>query len=593
MGSLPLPRRRLLWCGAAVLIGLALALRCYVLARGNFYWDDVVFQSRAGRSFGDFGAWWTDYDGHFMPGSLLLAMAIGKAAPLSWAAAAASLLVLQLAAMLTTLRTLVIVAGRRPVVLLPLTFYLFSPITIPGFAWWASGLNALTLQIAMAVAVGESVRFLRGRRRCGAYAVAAFAVGLLCFEKAAVIPFVALAAVALARFLRGHPRPLRSVLVRGRWLWTGYGIVTAAWLVVYLLQVSTRPGDHTLQYTGRALVRSVRAVVAPAVLGGPWGWFRVNPGPPVATVPVWLAALGGLAVLAVLFVTAIRAPRAMLVWGLAGGYLVLALGPVLWLRSSENTSILLPQSLRYFPDFAWVLTLSATLVCLVYTGGPAAARLRRWGVIAVVVFVVSGSVSTVRFATVWADNPTGEYLANIRAGAAEYAGRPMLDQELNPDIVGKLAYPENWLSRLLGASRAGPVIRDYSTEPTVVSPNGEMVTGKVSRVRTVGVGPIPGCGFRIDGGGITVLPFEGRISYWEWSFQMNYLASGEGSVTIEQAHLGSPVTVPVRRGPHTVYVRVPGMGDALEVTASPGLIVCISSGPVGLLVPDATADSAH
>ena len=43
--------------------------------------------------------------------------------------------------------------------------------------------------------------------------------------------------------------------------------------------------------------------------------------------------------------------RCRKVWVAATAYLVLALGPVFWLRSSEFTSILLPQSLRYFPDF--------------------------------------------------------------------------------------------------------------------------------------------------------------------------------------------------------------------------------------------------
>lgn len=53
--------------------------------------------------------------------------------------AAVSLVVMQLLASLALLRALWVILGWRPVLLVPLTFALFTPLALPGFAWWAAG----------------------------------------------------------------------------------------------------------------------------------------------------------------------------------------------------------------------------------------------------------------------------------------------------------------------------------------------------------------------------------------------------------------------------------------------------------------------
>ncbi|ADG79914.1 Integral membrane protein OS=Tsukamurella paurometabola (strain ATCC 8368 / DSM / CCUG 35730/ CIP 100753 / JCM 10117 / KCTC 9821 / NBRC 16120 / NCIMB 702349/ NCTC 13040) OX=521096 GN=Tpau_3330 PE=4 SV=1 [Tsukamurella paurometabola] len=575
------PSHRLLWIGAALLVAVQLAVRGYVLARGNFYWDDVVFLSRSGRPLLDPGAWFVDYDGHLMPAALFTAAVTTTLAPLSWPAAAASLLLLQLVAALATLRALVIVAGRRPMVLVPFVFYLLAPLTLPAMAWWASGLNALPLQIGLAVVVGETVRYLRGNRRSGLWAVLALLVTLLFFEKAIAIPFVAVAAVILARYLRGHP--VRSALRRGRWLWLAFGVIVVGWFTLWSVLTASRPGEHTVSFTSYALYRSVESVLAPAALGGPWSWTRENPGPPVAVPNVVVTVIGLLAIAVILAVTWRRAPRGLAAWGAAAAYFVASLAPVFFLRSSEFTSALLPLSLRYFADFAWVLTLAGALVLI--------ARRRRRGIdprawVAVVLaFAVSASVATVRFATVWSDNPTGSYLAQLRDGARVYADRPVLDQEISTEVIARLAYPDNTLSHVLATLPEKPRFGTSSAEATVVDKQGRFVPGRVSRVRSVPVGDLPGCGTRVDGTQ-TLLRYEGPLAYWEWVVELNYLASADGVLVLQQERAGTSVRVPVQRGPHTVYVRVPGAGGGLQARAeSPGLFACVTGGPVGLLIP--------
>lgn len=595
--------RRVLWIGAAVLIALQLAVRGYVLARGNFYWDDVAFIGRASRPLTDLGAWFVDYDGHFMPGTLFAAAAITKAAPLSWPAAAASILVLQLLASVLTLRALVIIAGRRPAVLVPLVFLLFSPLTLTAMAWWASGLNALPLQIGLAVVVAETVRYLRGRRRSGVYAVVALLASLFFFEKALVIPFVALATACLLPYLRGHARPVRSVLRRGRWLWLAFAVVVAAWIVLWLSMTASRPGTHTVGFTAKVLGRSLNAVLAPAAVGGPWGWTRTNPGPPLVVTGVALTIVGVLAIAAILAMTRLRAPRGLAAWGAAALYFLAVSSTVFFLRSSEFTSPLLPLSLRYFADFAWVLTLAGALVLRSRAGAGEAAvrgegrparlarravgltRDRRLWIAVVIAFVVSGTVSAVRFAPVWEDNPTGPYLQNLRAGAAQYAGREMIDQEVDSNVLSRLSGPNNRFSRILATQPAHPRFAEYAGEATVADRSGRMQPGRVTRVRSLPLGPFP-CGTRVDDAAPTVMPYEGPLAFWDWVVELNYLASENGEIVLEQQRGATPVRVAVRKGAHTLYARVTGTGDGLVArAATPGLVACVGSGPVGLLVP--------
>src|SRR6201988_5251523 len=184
---------------AAALIVVQLVVRAVLAFRVYFYWDALILIGRAGtQDLLSAGYLFDDHDGHVMPGAFLVAGGITRLAPLEWIAPAISLIVLQLLASLALLRALHVILGWRPVLLLPLTFALFTPLGVPGFAWWAAALNSLPMLAAMAWVCGDAILLVRtGNRR---YAIAGLAVylgGLLFFEKAAVIPFVAFAISAL------------------------------------------------------------------------------------------------------------------------------------------------------------------------------------------------------------------------------------------------------------------------------------------------------------------------------------------------------------------------------------------------------------
>src|SRR6185437_13426942 len=151
---------------------------------------------------------------------------------------AISLVVLQLLASLALLRALHVILGWRPVLLLPLTFALFTPLAVPGFAWWAAALNSLPMLAALAWVCADAILMVRtGNQRYALTALLAYFIGLLFFEKAAVIPFVAFAITALLAHVTGDTSPLRTVWRRGRRLWTSSLILTAAWIGLYLIVV--------------------------------------------------------------------------------------------------------------------------------------------------------------------------------------------------------------------------------------------------------------------------------------------------------------------------------------------------------------------
>ena len=132
---------------AFVLIGCQLVIRVWVAASNYFYWDDLILMGRGGR-FPLFSSELLlyDHDGHFMPAAFFFTGLIARIAPYNWALSATLLVIGQAAASLALLRTLRLVLGRRPALLIPLILYLFVPLTLPAFSWWAAALNALPLQ---------------------------------------------------------------------------------------------------------------------------------------------------------------------------------------------------------------------------------------------------------------------------------------------------------------------------------------------------------------------------------------------------------------------------------------------------------------
>jgi hypothetical protein len=579
---------------AAALIAVQLVIRAVLAFSGYFYWDDLILIGRAGtQDLLSAGYLFDDHDGHVMPGAFLVAGGITRLAPLEWIAPAISLIVLQLLASLALLRALHVILGWRPVLLVPLTFALFTPLGVPAFAWWAAALNSLPMLAAMAWVCADAVLLVRtGNQRYAATGLLVYVGGLLFFEKTAVVPFVAFAIAALLAYVTGTGSPM-LVWRRGIRLWASSLAVTAAWIAVYLVVVDQKRWTLDWSMTWDLLARSVTHGIVPGLAGGPWDWQRWAPASPWGTPPVTVMALGWLALAAVVAVTVVRKQRIGAVWLVAVGYAVACQIPIYLMRSSQFTALELAQTLRYLPDLVVVLALLAAVgLC-----APNRERARwldasqtRTAVIIVTsaAFVTSSLYSTATFLTSWRDNPTQPYLQNARTGldaATRESSAPLLDQEVDPMVLQRVVGPENRMSHMFALLRDRPEFASATTDLRMLDSSGRLVDAKVTWVRRTFEGPEPRCGFLVQPDFPVRIPLDGPLLPSDWTTEVNYLANSDGSLTMSLSE-GPEVKVPVRPGLNRVFVRLPGAGDAIDVRANTAaLSVCVASGPVGFVAP--------
>ncbi len=574
---------------------MQLVIRAVLAFRGYFYWDDLILVGRAGtHGLLSPSYLFDDHDGHVMPAAFLVAGAITRLAPLNWIGPAISLLVLQLLASLALLRALHVILGWRPVLLIPLTFALFTPLGVPGFAWWAAALNSLPMLAALAWVCADAIMLVRtGNQRYAVTGVLVYLGGLLFFEKAAVIPFVAFAIVALLSHVQGDRAPLVTVWRAGLRLWAVSLALTAAWIAVYLVVVNQQRWSSDLLMTWDLLRRSVTHGIVPGLAGGPWAWARWAPASPWAIPPLAARVLGWLVLTVALGVSLARKRRLVPVWLTAAGYVVACQVPIYLMRSSRFTALELAQTLRYFPDLVVVLALLAA-VGFCAPNRPSS----RWldasvgrtvvTAAAAAAFVASSGYSTATFLTSWRDNPAQPYLQNARRGLAEAhaaSNAPLLDQEVDPMVLGRVAWPDNLASHLFAQLRDRPEFASATTQLRLLDSSGRLADAQVTWVRTMLAGPVPQCGYFVQPDRPVRLGLDGPLLPTDWTAELNYLANSDGSMTLSLSD-GPNTKVPVHPGLNRVFVRLPGAGNAITARAdTAALAVCIAAGPVGYAVP--------
>jgi hypothetical protein len=578
---------------AAALIAVQLVVRAVLAFRGYFYWDDLILTGRAGtQSLLSPAYLFDDHDGHVMPGAFLVAGGITRVAPLNWIGPAISLVVMQLLASLALLRALHVILGWRPVLLLPLTFALFTPLSVPAFAWWAAALNSLPMLAALAWVCGDAVLLVRtGNQRYAAAGLLVYLGGLLFFEKAAVIPFVAFTIAALYVHVTSSGSVM-EVWRRGVRLWVPALALTAAWIGVYLIVVDQKRWSFDLAMTWDLLSRSVTHGIVPGLVGGPWDWQRWAPASPWATPPVAVMVLGWMALAAVVAISVMRKQRIGPVWLVGVGYAVACQIPIYLMRSSRFTALELAQTLRYLPDLVVVLALLLAVGLCAPNRVSAwldASRVRTAVIVCLTgVFVVSSLYSTATFMTIWREDPAQPYLQNARAGlAAAHAASsaPMLDQEVDPMVLQRVVGPENRVSHMFALLPDRPDFAGATTDLRMLDVSGHVVDAKVTWVRTIVPGPAPNCGYLVQPDFPVSMPLDGPLLPADWTAEINYLANSDGSLTMSLAE-GTETKVPVRPGLNRVFVRLPGAGAAIKVRANTAaLSVCVAAGPVGFVAP--------
>ena len=577
----------------AFLVVAQLAVRGWVAARGNFFGDDLILEGRAA-GLPLFSAEFLLYDhnGHLMPGGFLLAGGLTDWWPLQWWAPALSLVLLQALASLAVLRLLRLLLGDRPVLLVPLALYLFSPLTLPGFAWWAAAVYALPLQAGLAWVAGDAVLLVRtGRRRYAVTGTIAIALSLAFFAKAVIVPLFALALAVLMARAAGDPTPLRSMLRRAAPLWVGSLGVTAVWVWAYTSLVGSPVAGKPFSVTEAAgpVVGGVVEGVLPALLGGPWQWYRTTGSPTVAAPPVELVAVACAVWLAVIVTSCRRRRGAWLIWLLAAGHIAFSATLMVAGRFAEGLADVVSLALRHFSDSAVVVAVAVALILLAPARDDRPARPlltpRGWRLLvpaAVGLFVVSSLWSTLTFAQRWTDLPAGDYLANARASLAAAGPAPLLDQAVAEDVLWGVAHPANLASNVLAPLEQRPPFATWTSELRLIDESGTVVPARLGLSQVTEPGPVPDCGHLVSGDAVTPVPLEDGVYAWPWTVQLDYFANRDGVLQVSLG-TGEAVRTPVQRGPHRVFLRLEGGGEELRLhSPTRDLALCMTGALIGL-----------
>lgn len=595
------PRHRWVLPVALLLVAGQLGLRTWVFAQRQFYGDDLHMQLLADRA--DLLSWsylLDDYDGHLMPGAFLVAGLVERAGALEWGPAAASMVIMQALASLALLRVLWVIIGRRPVLLVPLAFGLFTPMALGAMTWWAASLNSMPLQIGLAWYVAAAVRFAQTRRwRYAVSGTAAVAFAFAFYLKAVLLPPVAFVIVVVVLLRDGVRNPLWAAVRRAWPLWFGTVVVVGVWAVTYL---STREEDPASPGSTEDVITTIRTglrAVPPAVLSGPWDWVIFPISTPLSNPPHWATTVG-CAVLAAAFVwTCVRLRGALTVWLLAGAFVGVGLLMAAIGRSSLGLGEIAPLAYRYFAADAVLLPIAGALLLTLPVrrvfrreAFDRPARGRRWPKVAAAglttvltaAFIAGGTRSTVDHVDAWEGNLTGEYLDTARSSLAAAGPAPLLDQTLAPVFTVFMAPPADSLFGLLAALPDRPAFAGATTELQLLDDTGRLVPAGLKPVVRVLAGSVPQCGTPVLAGSTATFPLEGPVPDYDWTVQLDYIASGDGVITVA-SDAGRTVEAPVTVGAATVFVRLTGPVSVLQVSsATQGLDVCVTGGVLGEVV---------
>jgi hypothetical protein len=591
---------------AAVLIALSLLWRASISSRGYLTTDDFPIIAQADASDPTPAHLVALYNNHLMPAGRLITWVTERLTGYEYWPYAVLMLLGQLAVGVAFYRLLRLLLPAGWALLVPLCLFLFNPMTLEVSAWWAVGINLLPMQLAMVLAIGAQVRFLRtGHRRHLVTLALAVVLGLLFFEKALlVVPLVFLVTVCL--YAPGGP--VRAVLTAVRRWWPAWAVLTAisvAYLAAYLpmsadamLRAPASAGE-----VGTFLGQFYGETLVPGLVGGPWTWLDAADGTPLAAPDQPARWLSWVLVAALVAGTVwLRRGIAVRAWTLLVLFSALSAGLIAATRLGSGLSGVAGLVPRYLGD---VLLVAAVCVGVAVCGlrrldgsaepatdpvpAPAWARPRPLliGMAAGLVLLVASSLySGTGFAADWRVKAGRDYLRTARADLADAEpGTVFMDQPVPEAVIPDLSHPWNMQSRFFGPlDDDGPVFVTGARTLSVFDEAGHIRPAWVDGV-PARPGPLPGCGYRVTGGRTVTIPLTARVAdYWQ-VVRISYLSDRDATATIRVGdHAGVPFDV--HRGLNAMFLLMLVEGDEVELTVrDPAANLCTDEIEIGALVP--------
>ena len=583
-----------------ILIAAQLVWRHDLLDRAYFINDDYIYLYRAVTQHLGWDYLMYNYDGQLMPVGFAIVWALAHLAPLNWTAATAVTLAMQAAASLALLYALRVLFGTRWIILLPLAVYLITPLTVPTLGWWAASLNNLPMQIAVPLAVGGHVRYLRrGRVRYAVLAAAAILFAQASYLKGGIIPLVLLALTS-AYFVSGTwDRNLLTALRRHGRVWALYGGLMALQVVVYLMRWNSGTRTHLLgPKFGQSLSFTWRLAGETFVtyaVGGPWTWVAagVNYGTPR---PSAAQVVAGWLVLLALVAISVRYRRvAYRAWVILFAYVLVAdvLPPLLGRMAVIGPII--GFETRYVADAAPLVAVLGALAFLPLAGEkrPYVRPLPTGQAVPVLAGLACGAYAV---AAVWSvhsygrllgDTRGASYVANARQSLrhipanADVYPRRMPGYVMDPLFAGRALSPDLLAPAVPPEQRAALDRQGPTERPLVLDDTGRLKPAKV--VGPASGAPAPGHACWETTFGSVQIPMNSRVTSGTWTVQLSYLAAAPAKVVVD---LGDGhAVVPVSRKLGRVYFPISGGGDQIKITAPPASKLCVGDVTVGYTDP--------
>lgn len=582
---------------AAVLVAASVVWRGLISARGFLTIDDFPILAQADASGLTPGHLFSVYNNHLMPAGRLVVFITERLTGYAYWPYLVLLLLAQLAVSVAFYRLLRLMLPGGWALLVPLCLFLFNPMTLEVSAWWAVGINLLPMQLAMVLAVGAQVRYLRtGDRKHLVTLALAVVFGLLFFEKALLVaPLVFLVTVCL--YAPGGP--VRAVLTTVRRWWPSWAVLTGVALV-YLAGYLPMSANSMLRSpssageVGTFLGQFYGETLAPGLVGGPWTWLDGADGAALSAPGQWARWLSWALVAALVAGTIwLRRGIAVRAWTLLALFSALTAGLIAATRLGSGLSGVAGLVPRYLGDVLLVATLCVGVaLCGLrrpdpVQAAPAPAGRRTLVALAAALLLLVGSsvYSGLGFASDWADKAGRDYLRTAEKDlAAAEPGTVFMDQPVPEAVVPELSYPWNLQSRFFGPLADGPVFVTAARRLSVFDEAGHVRPAWVEGVRAE-PGPLPGCGYRATGGRTVTIPLTAEVvDYWQ-AVRIGYLSDRDTAATIQIGdHPG--VSFDVHRGLNAIFLLMLVEGDDVTLTVrDPAANLCTDEIEVGALVP--------
>jgi hypothetical protein len=574
-----------------------------------FYWqEDFHYLDRALSSGFSWNYLAYPGTGHLIPGPYAIAWILARVSLYDWPLASAVTLVMLAAASLAALRLLRTLFGDRPAILIPLTVYLLTPLTLPDLGYWSSAIESLPLQLATFMALHAHVCYLRtGRLRQAGVAAGWLALGLIFFEKGIVLPLL-LFAVTSAFFVDGRwLAAARRALISFWRAWVIYAAVLVAYLVVLVLQLQTATVGPGLpgSYRNALVFMSdlVRDTLLPGAVGGPWQWFPSGAlaysAPPGGLL--WLSWIVSAGIVAASIWSREHAWRA---WLILGGWVFAAdMVPVLLGRVRQLNGALLGVETRYVADAAPVLVICLGLAFWPVVGQRDSRRTRHMQEVSgqVVTAATAGVIGAFVIGSLWSvqayenattSAPARVYIADARAAlAAAPRGTVIVDQQVPASVVEGILGRYSYTSVVAGAMARGkpPGQLRWIRHPAgtfdhlmALGPDGRLVQAVVVGVASSPMSAGQAC-WPPSRVGRIVIPLR-SVAVNPGLLRIGYAAVAAYPVTVSFA--GQLQAFNLLPGVHSGYLLVKGSASRIIVTGAGAFgQLCIGDAEAGQLLP--------